>query len=645
MKAFCLCLSLLFLGFVSSDTSFVYNGFLKADLSLDGASQLRSNGILSLTNDSVRLIGHAFYPSPIHFKRSKDHRSWVVTFSTNFVFSMAPKYPGLGGHGLAFVLLSTKAPMGCLPNQYLGLPNVTSNADFSTRVLAVEFDAVQNLELMDINDNHVGIDISSLISNVSKPAAYYFTNNSNNSIAFKSGDPIQAWIEYNSQEQLMNVTISPLGIPKSFRPLISFPIDLSMVLNEYMYIGFSASTGLLTAAHNVHGWSFRIGGRAADLDPLRLPSPVTRSRKVLHQRGLTLGIILASATLVILVISGTAHVVHRIRNKEEVLEEWEVEYGAHRFKYSDLFSATRGFREKNLIGSGGFGRVYKGIIPRTGLEVAIKRVAHDSRQGMKEFVAEIISMGRLRHRNLVQLHGWCRRQDELILVYDYVPNGSLDKILFDDQQKKKILTWEQRYKILIGVSQALLYLHEECDQRVVHRDVKPSNVLIDAELNARLGDFGLARMYKHGNNPETTHIVGTLGYLAPELTRIGKATTSIDVYAYGVLMVEVATGRRPIEPQRNAQELVLMDWVRELHSRGEILSVIDPTLDEYNPDEAKLVLSLGLLCSHPHPDYRPDMRRVIQYLLKDVCLPELPPDVHLEVPGTMIEFSDTYPDA
>ncbi|CBI20009.3 unnamed protein product, partial [Vitis vinifera] len=531
MKAFCLCLSLLFLGFVSSDTSFVYNGFLKADLSLDGASQLRSNGILSLTNDSVRLIGHAFYPSPIHFKRSKDHRSWVVTFSTNFVFSMAPKYPGLGGHGLAFVLLSTKAPMGCLPNQYLGLPNVTSNADFSTRVLAVEFDAVQNLELMDINDNHVGIDISSLISN--------------------------AWIEYNSQEQLMNVTISPLGIPKSFRPLISFPIDLSMVLNEYMYIGFSASTGLLTAAHNVHGWSFRIGGRAADLDPLRLPSPVTR----------------------------------------------------------------------------------------TGLEVAIKRVAHDSRQGMKEFVAEIISMGRLRHRNLVQLHGWCRRQDELILVYDYVPNGSLDKILFDDQQKKKILTWEQRYKILIGVSQALLYLHEECDQRVVHRDVKPSNVLIDAELNARLGDFGLARMYKHGNNPETTHIVGTLGYLAPELTRIGKATTSIDVYAYGVLMLEVATGRRPIEPQRNAQELVLMDWVRELHSRGEILSVIDPTLDEYNPDEAKLVLSLGLLCSHPHPDYRPDIRRVIQYLLKDVCLPELPPDVHLEVPGTMIEFSDTYPDA
>ena len=141
---------------------------------------------------------------------------------------------------------------------------------------------------------------------------------------------------------------------------------------------------------------------------------------------------------------------------------------------------------------------------------------------MKEFVAEITSMGRLRHRNLVQLHRWCRRQDELILVYDYIPNGSLDKILFDENQKKTILTWEKRYNILIGVSQALLYLHEECDQRVVHRDVKPSNVLIDAELNAKLGDFGLARIYKHGNNPETTHIVGTLGYLAPEITRIGR---------------------------------------------------------------------------------------------------------------------------
>lgn len=151
----------------------------------------------------------------------------------------------------------------------------------------------------------------------------------------------------------------------------------------------------------------------------------------------------------------------------------------------------------------------------------------------------------------------------------------------NDRQKKKILTWEKRYKILNGVAQALLYLHEECDQKVVQRDVKPSNVLIDANLYARLGDFGLARIYEHGNNSQTTHIVGTLGYMAPELTRTGKATTSTDVYGYGILMLEVACGRRQLEPQKNAAELLLIDWVRELHSKEEITKAVDPTLDDY----------------------------------------------------------------
>lgn len=169
---------------------------------------------------------------------------------------------------------------------------------------------------------------------------------------------------------------------------------------------------------------------------------------------------------------------------------------------------------------------------------------------MRELAAEIASMGRLRHQNLVQLHRWCRKHDEL-LVYDYVPNGSLDKILFDDtHQNIKQLTWVQGYKILLGVAEALLYLHEECNQMVLHRDVKPSNVLIDANLNAKLGDFGLARTYSHGIHPQTTHVVGTLGYLAPEITRTGKATSSSDVYGYGALMLEITCRRRPIQPQR-----------------------------------------------------------------------------------------------
>ncbi|KAF7803689.1 L-type lectin-domain containing receptor kinase S.4-like [Senna tora] len=633
--------------FVASDINFVQNGFLPGSLNLEGSSYVRSNGILTLTNSSSKILGHAFYPSPLPFKKSIQNKSEVVTFSTTFVFSIVPKYPDLGGHGLAFVLISTKDPKGCLVNQYMGLPNETSCLEFSTLYLAVEFDAIQNPELEDINDNHVGIDISSLISNISKPAIYYSSDGSKNtSISLKSGRVIQAWVDYNEEEKLMNVTISPFGILKPSHPLISYPIDLSSVLNDNMYAGFSASNGLLIADYNIHGWSFRLGGKAQDLDKSSLPLTQSRSsNEVVHQKGFAVGITFASAILFILVIAGALHVLRRIRTQDEILEDWELEYGALRFKYSELHSATGGFGEKNLIGYGGFGKVYRGVIRCTGLEVAVKRVAPDSRQGMKEFVAEITSMGRIRHRNLVQLHGWCRRHHELLLIYDYVPNGSLDRLLFENEyQKKKILTWDVRYKIVTGVAKALLYLHEECDLRVVHRDVKPSNVLIDADFQPKLGDFGLAKTSEHGIHPKTTHIVGTLGYMAPELTKTGKATTSTDVYGYGILILEVVSGRRAIEPQKNAGELVLVDWVRVLHSKEETTRAVDPSLDAYDKEEADLVLTLGLLCSHPHPDCRPSMRRIVQFLMGDAGLPPLPLDIHCQVPRSITAYTDNFQD-
>uniref|UniRef100_A0A803NVB3 non-specific serine/threonine protein kinase n=1 Tax=Cannabis sativa TaxID=3483 RepID=A0A803NVB3_CANSA len=600
---------LLLVASLENETNFVYNGFLQAKLKLDGASVVRSNGILAITNDTSKLLGHAFYPTPLQFTKftpGSSNKSVALSFSTNFVFSIVPKYPGFGGHGLTFVL-SSKYPMkGCLANQYLGLPNVTSNSQSSTRMIAIEFDAIQNQDLQDINDNHVGIDISSL--------------------------------------ELLNVSISPLGMGRPPRPLISFPIDLSQVLEEHMYIGFSASTGLISAAHNVHGWSFKIGERAQDLDPTELPTLSSSSNELVQQKGFKVGITFASITIFILVIFAGAYIIRRIKSKDEILEDWEIEYGAQRFKYSELHFATRGFREKNFIGSGGFESVYRGVVPSTGREVAVKRISNNSRQGIREFVAEITSMGKLRHRNLVQLHGWCRRQDDLLLVYDYVPNGSLDKLLFNNENQKKKLSWEERYKILNDVAQALLYLHEECQEMVVHRDLKPSNILIDEGLNAKLGDFGLARTYEHGHNPDTTNIVGTLGYMAPELTRTGRATPSTDVYSYGTLLLEVACGRRPIEPYKNAGEIVLVDWVREQHCGGDITRAVDQTLDNYNSEEVSLVLNLGLLCSHPHPACRPSMRRIVQYLLRHANLPALATDIHIDYPRVMIEHSDSSSD-
>ncbi|KAJ8636675.1 hypothetical protein MRB53_010942 [Persea americana] len=287
----------------------------------------------------------------------------------------------------------------------------------------------------------------------------------------------------------------------------------------------------------------------------------------------------------------------------------------------DLFKATKGFRDKELLGTGGFGMVYRGVLPSSKIQVAVKRVSHKSKQGMREFIAEIVSLGRLRHRNLVQLLGYCRRKGELLLVYDFMPNGSLDKCLFD--QPKRILNWHQRFRIIKGVASGILYLHEGWEQVVLHRDIKASNVILDGEFNGRLGDFGLARLYDHGTNPHTTHVVGTLGYIAPELTRTGKATTSTDVFAFGAFMLEVACGKRPIGLRESLEEMILVDWVLECWKRGEILEARDVRLgNEYVKEEMELVLKLGLLCSHPMAAGRPSMRQVMQFLDGDCPMPE-----------------------
>ncbi|MBA0817233.1 hypothetical protein Gohar_001816, partial [Gossypium harknessii] len=283
------------------------------------------------------------------------------------------------------------------------------------------------------------------------------------------------------------------------------------------------------------------------------------------------------------------------------------------FSYKDLYKATKGFKERELLGIGGFGEVYKGVLPSSNEQVAIKRVSHSSKQGMKEFIAEIATMGRLRHRNLVQLLGYCRRKGELLLVYDFMANGSLDTFLFTNE--KMNLNWSQRVKILKGVASSLVYLHEDWEQVVIHRDIKASNVLLDAQLNGRLGDFGLAKFYDHGSNPRTTRLVGTIGYIAPELARTGKPTAGSDVFAFGNLMLEIACGRRPFEPEKSPEEVILYDWVLEYWKIGLILQTSDPRLEgNYVVEEMELILNLGLLCANPTQEIRPSMRKVMQYL-------------------------------
>ncbi|KAL5719815.1 L-type lectin-domain containing receptor kinase IV.2 [Ranunculus cassubicifolius] len=326
--------------------------------------------------------------------------------------------------------------------------------------------------------------------------------------------------------------------------------------------------------------------------------------------------------IVLTFILGTILLIRRKRKLAVEVEDWELSYGGQRFSYQDLYNATKGFKETELLGSGGFGRVYKGVLGTSKRNVAVKGISHESRQGIKEFIAEIVSLGKIRHRNLVQLLGYCRRKGELFLVYDYMPNGSLDKFLFSPLGST--LSWNQRFQIIKGVASGLLYLHEEWKQVVIHRDIKASNVLIDCHFNGRLGDFGLARLYDHGTDFLATRIAGTLGYLAPEMARTGMATTSADVYAFGAFLLEVACGRRPIAPRASDENIILVDWVINCRSKGNIFETTDPNLgSNYVKEEMEIVLNLGLLCSHSIAASRPSMRQVVRILANDMTLPEL----------------------
>ena len=436
--------------------------------------------------------------------------------------------------------------------------------------------------------------------------------------------PIQTWVEYDGNTTQISVTLAPLGMEKPMRPLLSLTFNLSTVLKEESYIGFSSSTGLTTGHHCVLGWSFGMNSPAPIIDSTKVPK-----LPYLGQRSPSklLDIILPIAYAVLVLAIGTIAVilVRRHLRYKEVHEDWEVEYGPHRFAYKDLYRATKGFSSKNLIEIGGFGRVYKGVLPTSKSEVAVKRVSYSSKQGIKQFVAEVVSMGHLQHNNVVKLFGYCRRKGELLLVYDYMENGSLDKYLCGEEGRTT-LDWGQRFKIIKGIASGLLYLHEEWDKVVIHRDVKPNNVLLDKEMNGRLGDFGLARLYDHGTDPQTTHVVGTIGYLAPELVHRGKATTLTDVFSFGIFILEVTCGRKAMTEDTQNRQVMLVDWVIQNWNKDSLLDAVDTKLQgNYDIDEVFLALKLGLLCSHPFPDARPNMRQVLQYLEGDVPLPELLP--------------------
>ncbi|KAL8554877.1 hypothetical protein ACS0TY_002884 [Phlomoides rotata] len=616
---------------IVSSLSFNFSSFGPGDqnvnIKVQGDAYISPEGIQVTTDESSKLssrgTGHATYVKPFYLWNNSSGN--VSDFDTNFSFVVQSDNTVCSADGFAFFLspLNWSIPLNS-SGKGLGLSNnVTTNASAAggDPFFAVEFDTFSNRNwdppAPSQRTPHVGIDINSVIS----------ANTVLWPVNITDGDRNDVRIRYDSLTRNLSVVFTVYKGNNRNQSRLEDEVDLRY-LPEWVSVGFSAATGACFEKHNVKSWSFNSNG--LDLDDEN-PSINPEGKKTKAKAGLVIGLVAGLSVFVLAVILLVICLRRKKSekgNEEEFVfdvsmeNEFERGSGPKKFSYAELVRATDNFSEEHKLGEGGFGGVYLGFLKDSNSDVAVKRVSKSSKQGAKEYASEVRIISRLRHRNLVQLIGWCHEKRELLLVYEFLPNGSLDSHLFED---KSSLSWETRYKVAQGLASALLYLHEEWEQCVIHRDIKSSNVMLDSSFNAKLGDFGLARLVDHEAESQTTVLAGTMGYMAPECVITGKASKESDVYSFGIVALEIACGRKPIDGRAQGSQVRLVEWVWELYGRGVHLEAGDPKLgEEYNEEEMERLMVVGLWCAHPDHTLRPSIRQAIQVLSSEAQPPVLP---------------------
>ncbi|CAN8259007.1 unnamed protein product [Cochlearia groenlandica] len=289
----------------------------------------------------------------------------------------------------------------------------------------------------------------------------------------------------------------------------------------------------------------------------------------------------------------------------------------HWFTLRDLQVATNHFSKDNIIGDGGYGVVYHGTLTNKTL-VAVKKLLNNPGQADKDFRVEVEAIGHVRHKNLVRLLGYCVEGTHRMLVYEYVNNGNLEQWLHGDTNHQGCLTWEARIKVLVGTAKALAYLHEAIEPKVVHRDIKSSNILMDDSFDAKLSDFGLAKLLGAENSYVSTRVMGTFGYVAPEYANSGLLNEKSDVYSFGVVLLEAITGRYPVDYERPKEEVHMVEWLKMMVQEKQIGEVVDKELEiKPTKTDLKRALLTALRCVDPDSDKRPKMSQVAQMLESD----------------------------
>ncbi|XP_065854431.1 probable L-type lectin-domain containing receptor kinase S.5 [Euphorbia lathyris] len=619
--------------------SFRYQNFSEDDenfFKFQGPASSVYNGALQLTPESINQAfrpthlnksGRIMYPEPFTLWSSSSS-SLLASFNTSFVINLYRDSDWDAGDGLAFLIAPNISglPDGSF-GKWLGLTNSSTDSNPNNYILAVEFDTQKQNGVDEIEADHIGININSVKSEVSASL-------SDQNITLSPPPPganYKVWIDYNGKIQLMEVYMVKEGNSKPRNPILNHTVNLKQYLKQESYFGFAASTGDPHIELNcVLKWEFQIENLSEE-----------NGDKLQLKIGIGVGVGIGILSLIMITVLCV-----RIRKKMksaaaagEGAEEDEREMGkqlrwlpgmAREFKYEELKKATSDFHESKKLGEGGFGIVYKGEISES--EIAVKKFCRDNIKGRKEdFLAELQIIHRLRHKHLVRLVGWCYEKGKLILVYDYMPNGSLEKHLYEASSDEDTLNWSRRCKVLAGVASALHYLHIEYDQVVIHRDLKASNILLDKDFNARLGDFGLARALENEKNSYAElgvgGVPGTFGYVAPECFHTGKASPESDVFSFGAVILEVLCGKGPgIKIHHNQHLYSLVDWVWMLHREGRIQEAVDEKLEnDFVEDEAKRLLLLGLACSHPTQSSRPKTQDLLQIISGASPVPHVPP--------------------
>ncbi|XP_042515746.1 probable LRR receptor-like serine/threonine-protein kinase At1g53440 isoform X2 [Macadamia integrifolia] len=325
--------------------------------------------------------------------------------------------------------------------------------------------------------------------------------------------------------------------------------------------------------------------------------------------GVIVGIVAASCILIALVLV-ILWVKGCLGGKD--LDDKELQTG--HFSLRQIKAATGNFDAANKIGEGGFGPVYKGTLS-DGTVIAVKQLSSKSKQGNREFLNEIGMISALQHPNLVKLYGCCIEGNQLLLVYEYMENNSLACALFGREDQRMNLDWPTRHKICLGIAKGLAYLHEESRLKIVHRDIKATNVLLDKDLNAKISDFGLAKLDEEENTHISTRVAGTIGYMAPEYAMRGYLTDKADIYSFGVVALEIVSGKNNTNYMPKEDFVFLLDWAYVLQEQGNLLELVDPILgSNYSKEEALRMLELALLCTNPSPSLRPIMSAAVSML-------------------------------